>query len=152
MTGSLLRVLLLAHAGATLFMVGVIWFVQVVHYPLFGLAGTEEFPAYEQANTRRTLRVVAPVMLVEAASALLLVWVRPAGVSMTQVVAGLVLLLVIWLSTFVLQVPAHDQLTRAYSPAVHATLVQTNWIRTATWSLRGVVVLWMVWSAARGWR
>lgn len=152
MTGTLLRLLLLAHAGATLFMVGVIWFVQVVHYPLFGLAGREEFPAYEHANTRRTLRVVAPVMLVEAASALLLVWARPTGVSMTQVVAGLVLLLVIWLSTFVLQVPAHDQLTQAYSPTVHATLVQTNWIRTVAWSLRGVVVLWMVWSAARGWR
>ncbi|MFY0528690.1 hypothetical protein ACN28I_37835 [Archangium gephyra] len=26
---------LLAHAAATLFMVGLIWFVQVVHYPLF---------------------------------------------------------------------------------------------------------------------
>jgi len=150
MTGSLLRVLLLAHAGATLFMVGVIWFVQVVHYPLFGLTGAAEFPAYEQANTRRTLWVVAPVMLAEAASALLLVWFRPAGVSMTQVGAGLVLLLAIWLSTFVLQVPAHDQLSREYGAAVHGTLVQTNWIRTVMWSLRGVVVLWMVWSAAGG--
>lgn len=152
MIESLLRVLLLAHAGATLFMVGVIWFVQVVHYPLFGLTGTEEFPAYEHANTERTAWVVAPAMLVEGASALLLVWFRPAGVSMTQAAAGLVLLFVIWLSTAVLLVPAHDQLSRGYSAAVHGTLVQTNWIRTVAWSLRGVVVLWMVWSAAGGGR
>jgi hypothetical protein len=36
--------LLLANAAATFFMVGVIWFVQVVHYPLFARVGTLDFP------------------------------------------------------------------------------------------------------------
>ena len=31
--------LLILHAGATLYMAGVIWFVQIVHYPLFSRVG-----------------------------------------------------------------------------------------------------------------
>ncbi len=38
-----MELLLLGHVGATLFMVGLIWFVQVVHYPLFGHVGGEGF-------------------------------------------------------------------------------------------------------------
>ena len=33
--------LLLLHAAATLFMTGLIWFVQVVHYPLFARVGED---------------------------------------------------------------------------------------------------------------
>jgi hypothetical protein len=36
--------LLLAHAAATLFMVGVIWFVQLVHYPLFAASAGRVSP------------------------------------------------------------------------------------------------------------
>ena len=32
--------LLLLHAGATFFMCGLIWFVQIVHYPLFAQVGS----------------------------------------------------------------------------------------------------------------
>jgi hypothetical protein len=38
-----LALLLLANAAATLFMVGVIRFVQVVHYPLFARVGRPGF-------------------------------------------------------------------------------------------------------------
>ncbi len=51
---------LLVHAAATLFMTGVIWFVHVVHYPLFAGVGPELFPRYQAANTRRTGYVVMP--------------------------------------------------------------------------------------------
>ena len=73
---------LLLHLAATLFMVGVIWFVQVVHYPLLARVGTSGFEAYEQAHTRRTGWVVAPPMLAELVTAVLLLWVRPAGVQL----------------------------------------------------------------------
>ena len=48
------------HAAATLYMTGLIWFVQVVHYPLMGLTGKAEFSAYEQRHTLLTTWVVAP--------------------------------------------------------------------------------------------
>lgn len=34
MSGEIIKWLLVAHVVATLFMTGLIWFVQVVHYPL----------------------------------------------------------------------------------------------------------------------
>lgn len=57
--------LLLAHAASTLAMTGVIWFVQVVHYPLFAAVGRKGFAAFEASHRRLTTWVVAPLMLVE---------------------------------------------------------------------------------------
>ena len=37
---ALVKVIFLAHIAATLFMCGAIWFVQIVHYPLFEQVGT----------------------------------------------------------------------------------------------------------------
>ena len=55
---------LLANLSTTLFMVGVIWFVQVVHYPLFSRVGGEGFALYSKAHSRLTT-YVGPPMLVE---------------------------------------------------------------------------------------
>lgn len=143
MTDSLVAVLFLVHLAATLFMVGVIWFVQVVHYPLLARVGRAEAAGYEQAHTRRTAWVVGPPMLAELVTGVLLLWFRPAGVAPTQAVAGAALLVIVWLSTQFVQVPCHERLSRAFDPAVHRRLVRTNWIRTVGWSLRGTLVLGM---------
>lgn len=60
-----MKYVLLAHVAATLFMVGVIWFVQVVHYPLFPRVGPEKFSLYLEAHSRLTTYVVGSPMLVE---------------------------------------------------------------------------------------
>lgn len=133
----------LLHLAATLFMVGVIWFVQVVHYPLLARVGTSGFALYEQDHTRRTGWVVAPPMLAELVTAVLLLWVRPADVPLWTAGAGLALVVVIWGSTWAVQIPCHDRLTRGFDPAVHRRLVATNRFRTAVWSLRGLLVLGM---------
>ena len=71
----------LTHITATLYMTGLIWFVQIVHYPLFSRVGNAEFPAYEQRHTVLTTWVVGPPMLVEGITALILIWLRPGGVT-----------------------------------------------------------------------
>lgn len=38
--------LLPVHLAATFYMVGVIWFVQIVHYPLLEKVGTDRFSTY----------------------------------------------------------------------------------------------------------
>jgi hypothetical protein len=125
-------------------MVGVIWFAQIVHYPLMDGVGRDGFAAYERRNTVRTGWVVMPPMLVEALTGAILLWQRPAGVTEVQVWLGAGLLLAVWASTFALQVPRHSVLIRGFDPGAHRALVATNWIRTAAWSLRGVLVLWML--------
>jgi hypothetical protein len=137
-------VILLAQAFATSVMVGVIWFAQVVHYPLLAEVGQEGFPEYEFDNMRRTGWVVTPPMVVEGLTALTLIWLRPEGVLLVQVWTGLALLGVIWLSTIFLQVPKHNRLARGFDTRAHQALLATNWVRTAAWSARGLVVLWML--------
>ena len=150
MNDPIIRLLFLAHLGSSMYMVGLIWFVQVVHYPLFASVGNLEFPYYEQRHTALTTWVVAPPMLIEGATAVLLIWFRPTSVAQWSLWAGLALLGVSGLSTAVIQVPCHEILSKAFDPVVHQRLVSTNWLRTAAWSLHGGLVLWMAWSSLRG--
>lgn len=147
MNERLIRSLLLAHLGSSWYMVGLIWFVQVVHYPLFASVGTLGFASYEQQHTQLTFWVVAPPMLVEGATAVLLLRFRPASVPRWCVWSGLALLSVCWLSTAMIQVPCHQILSQGFDPVVHQRLVSSNWLRTAAWSLHGIVVLRMAWSS-----
>ena len=132
--------ILLVQLVSTLAMVGIIWFVQVVHYPLFELVGNRGFANYEQAHQFRTTLVVAPLMLTEAATAVASLWLRPEGVSPALAVGGVLLLAIIWFTTYACQVPAHTQLAKTFDTATHRWLVASNWIRTAAWTARGVVV------------
>ncbi len=146
-----MRLLLPFQLLSTLAMFGLIWFVQIVHYPLFLKVGPGFFQAYEAAHADRTTYVVAPLMLLELATAglLLLARFRPASVSFLEAWAGAALVAVIWLSTGLIQVPLHNQLQGGYSAPIIHRLVATNWIRTVAWSLRAVLVLrWAVLSMA----
>ena len=84
MNDVMLRLVFLSQIASTLYMTGLIWFVQIVHYPLLGAVGGSEFSAYEQRHMSLTTWVVAPTMLVEAGTALLLFWFRTAGVSLVS--------------------------------------------------------------------
>ena len=137
----MIEVLVVAHAAATLFMVGVIWFVQVVHYPLMARVSASEFVAYEREHRNRTTFVVAPTMLIEAVSAALLLVVVPPGLGCILPAVGIALLALIWLSTFLVQVPLHTRLAGGFDAGLHRRLVWSNWLRTVAWTGCGVLVL-----------
>ncbi|MBL8812211.1 MAG: hypothetical protein JNM43_18750 [Planctomycetaceae bacterium] len=129
------------QAVSTLYMVGVIWFVQVVHYPMFAMVGPEQFAKWEQRNVVLTTWVVGPGMLVEAITTLGLFFIPRQFVSRKVAAKGAILLGVIWLSTHFLQVPCHDKLATGFDPEAHQSLVQSNWLRTVAWSMRGLLVI-----------
>ena len=141
---------LIAHVASTLFMTGLIWFVQVVHYPLKAVVGTNAFVTYQAAHVQRTGMVVAVPMLVEAASALWMVWrPLPQGRIVLAWVA-LLILVKVWVVTAVYSVQAHQRLSSGFDRAVHRTLVGTNWMRTAGWSARSILVLWYAQTVVQG--
>ncbi|MCO4774240.1 MAG: hypothetical protein KDA24_29705 [Deltaproteobacteria bacterium] len=140
---------LLLHVAATLFMTGLIWFVQVVHYPLAARVGEAAFPAYQAAHMRMTGWVVGPPMLLELAMTGLLVVARPEGIPAWAPWLGAALLAVVWASTAFLQVPAHEALLAGSDPRLVDRLVQGNWVRTAAWTARAGLALAMVAWAAR---
>ncbi len=133
--------ILLIQILATAMMTGIIWFVQIVHYPLFTKIPKEGFTRYEQAHTVRTGWVVAPLMLLELGTALLLLFYRPEGLAKPLstspiYLAALGCLILIWLSTFLVQVPLHGVLEKQSDHRAMLLLDRTNWIRTILWSLR----------------
>jgi hypothetical protein len=134
-------VVLVVNAAATWFLTGLIWVIQVVHYPLFVHADRAGYPDFADAHGRLITPVVGPAMLAELVTAAWLVIDRPDVLPATWAWAGLILVGVIWTSTAVLQVPMHGQLSNGYDAGAHAWLVRSNWIRTLAWTARSILAL-----------
>jgi len=145
----LMELILVSQAVASGAMCGLIWFVQIVHYPLFAAITGERSREHAVENQRRTSPVVIPFMAVELATAVAIAAWPPAGVGRGTAFAGLALIAVIWLSTFFVQVPLHGRLARnGHSAAVVDLLVRSNWIRTIAWTARAILAAWMLRAAA----
>lgn len=127
------------HLAATLWMTGLVWCVQVVHYPLMSFVERSRHPHFAQQHARRIGWIVAPVMLLELATNILLA-IQPSYHQAAWRTA-LVLLACIWISTFTLQVPLHNRLAHGFDETAHRKLVLTNWIRTLLWSARSILAV-----------
>jgi len=140
------RFALFAQLGSTLPLVGLIWFVQLVAYPLFARAAAgdpQAFAAYHQEHSSRITVLVLPLMLAELLASAAWLWDRPAAVSTALAWGGFALVVVCWLATGVLAVPRHEELARGFHQQAHAALVAGNWVRTVVWSVRGALLLWI---------
>ena len=131
----------IAHLVSSLLMVGMIWTVQIVHYPLMALVGPERFTAYEAAHAPRMAGVVMLPWTVQGLTSAWLLVAPPAGVPMTLIVATAVAALVPVVVTVLASIPAHTRLSAGFDAAVHARLVGTNWIRTLAWTAHAVLAV-----------
>lgn len=140
MNGSLVATI---HLLTTFAMVGLIWFVQIVHYPMMASFERENFAAHEKEHCDRTGWVVVPLMLGEifTFALLLLEGLRSDAFLLSGLLLG-----VIWASTFLLQVPLHRALLQGWNAKAHRQLVATNWIRTTAWTGRVALLCWL-WTA-----
>ena len=148
--GDMANLVLLSQLAVTWFLAGLIWTIQVVHYPLFAAVGQDRFVAYETSHARLITLVVGPAMLLEVALAGLFLTIRPAGVPAWLAWVGAGLVGVIWLSTALIQVPAHGRLAEGFDASTHALLVGSNWIRTLAWSARALLLAWAAWLVIDG--
>ncbi len=132
-----MKTLLVAQAMSTFSLTGLIWLVQLVHYPGFAHVDADRFPDFHKMHTTRITVVVAPLMLVELVTTVAWCFQEPQRVSSW---VGLALVGTIWASTAFVQVPLHDKLSRQWSRVVADRLVRTNWVRTLAWTARSVLV------------
>ena len=136
----LIHSFLVTHLVATLLMVGIIWMVQVVHYPLMAFTGPDHAPMYQQLHVRRMAWLVTPIMIVEAISA---VWLF-LNMEGWLFAIGMLLLGAIWAVTLMVSVPSHSVLVERFDLATHQKLLSSNGLRAALWTSRGVLALSMV--------
>ncbi len=129
--------LLLANLVLSSFLTGLIWFVQVVHYPIFAKVPGSHFIAFQTTHMHTTGQVVAVPMLVELLLSVLLAFVKLPGNWQVLNYSALACVVLIWIVTFFVSVPIHNQLvTVGFSQAFIQKLVATNCIRTAAWTVR----------------
>lgn len=67
----------LANLVVTGYLAGLIWCIQIVHYPLFATVGDAAFPGYHRAHLTRISAIVAAPMVVELVLSALLIAFHP---------------------------------------------------------------------------
>ncbi|MDG1089380.1 MAG: hypothetical protein P8P37_00745 [Candidatus Marinimicrobia bacterium] len=117
---------------------GVIWTIQIVHYPSFHYIDKMSFTNFHHFHERRIAIIVMPLMLIELTTSTAL-YIN----NMSSIVFALNLLIVvlIWCSTFFIQVPIHSILSQKKDKKLIEKLVNTNWIRTFLWSMRMLLII-----------
>jgi hypothetical protein len=121
-------------------MVGVIWTIQLVHYPMLAVLSALQPATAAQDHARRITWVVGPLMAGEGFTALLLVFRRPPEIGFGTSFVAAAFLGVALLTTVVEQVPLHTALSAGHDDRSAQRLVRTNWVRTAAWTARGLVL------------
>ena len=131
------ELLLKVNFISTSVMVGVIWVIQLLHYPSFHFINEKIYIEFQHFHMQRISFIVIPVMLIELASALLLSYFFRSSLTIIL----LALLLGIWGITFIFFTNMHQKLTNGFDPSIVDKLVKINWSRTALWSLRLIILL-----------
>ena len=122
---------------STSVMSGVIWVIQLLHYPSFHFINEKKYVEFQHFHMERISFIVIPVMIIELTSALLLVYFFRSSLTIIL----LAFLLGIWGITFIFFTNIHQKLTNGYDYSIVDRLVQINWYRTALWSLRFIILL-----------
>ena len=130
--------LLVIHFAVTWALVGLIWTIQAVHYPLLKDVGQERFIAYHDRHMALITWVVGPLMLAEVSSAALLLYLGERSVLFGISLGALAL---IWGSTWLCLIPLHRKLTQGHDAPTIQRLVRANIWRTAGWTVRGLCLV-----------
>ena len=120
-------------------MVGIIWVIQLLHYPAFNFIKESDYVEFQHFHMQRISFIVVPVMILELFSAFMLVYYFRSNL----LILCLIILLVIWLITFVFFTKLHQSLLGGYDKIIVDKLVQINWSRTVLWSLRLIILIYI---------
>ena len=148
--GSWIRPLVIAHVAATLFMVGLIWTIHVVHYPLFAEVGASNYAEYQSAHVERIGLVLAFPWLLEGLTLLgvMALAVERRDLRVPAFVGAIAMAMVLVISGF-WSAPAHGELADGFDAAVHDRLMTANLVRTLAWTVCGASAVRVM---ARVWR
>lgn len=135
---------LLLWTGLIFWVLGQIWLVQIVIYPLFARVGGADYVAYHRFYSRHiSLPVILPGFAAFLTPIPLALWGPqvPGWMSTANIAGGVIGLLV----TVLLEIPRHARLEKhGKDPKVIAELIRFNWPRTLSITLQAVSTLLML--------
>jgi len=132
--------LAILHLLATGFMVGLIWTIHAVHYPLFAFV-PEPYEPFQSEHMSRITKLLVVPWGIEVFTALGLVLTAETDTQRNWSLAGGVLVVGIVAVTGLLAAPAHGRLLQRFDPEEHRQLMRVDLLRTLLWTARGGVAL-----------
>ena len=132
------------HIVATSIMVGVIWVIQLVHYPSFHYIDRNRYELFQDFHMRNISWIVFPVMSVELVTGILFIQSSIFGPINTLFFISMILLALIWFLTAALFISIHKNLSKGFNKDIINKLVNLNWLRTILWSLRIVFIFALI--------
>ncbi len=125
------------HTFSSFALFGLIWTVQLVHYPTFLYVSEGEFSKFEDFHKKAITLIVMPLMLLELLSATGLLYFEYNTIHLIN----FVIVTLIWMSTMFISVPLHNDLSDGKNEKSIEKLISTNWIRTILWSIKSGILL-----------
>lgn len=130
--------------ASTFFMVGLIWHMQIVHFPLFLIINEKQFHHYYVAHAYSSRWVIFIPMFIELLTGIgLFIW-RPEPLKTWSLGVLTGLLVFLWLYTLLVMIPMQKNLKNEYSIDMIYNVTWANWARTVAWSARGIILGWLV--------
>ena len=134
-----MNILIYISLFSNLVMVGVSLITHFVTYPSFKLIKSSIFSEFHKSYTNKMLFIVAPLMILELISSLLLVIF---DISDNNTEIGLLIsLMLIWFLTFFIIVPIHNKLTVNYNKDLNQKLIKYNGLRTIFWIIKLILFI-----------
>ena len=127
------------HFLSTSLMVGIIWVIQLLHYPAFHFIKENDYVEFQHFHMERISLIVVPVMVLELFSAFMMVYY----IQSNLLILCLIILLFIWLITFIFFTKLHQSLLGGYDKTIIDKLVRINWSRTILWSIRLIILVYI---------
>lgn len=137
--------LLLASLAFSLYITGVHWTFQLVHYPLYTRVGAREFQDYQVSHQRRILwSVRVPRLVAMALTGLLLLW-HPWGSETWELWTVFLSFVAATLISFQFIHPLQKLLSQqGYSTKLIQALTRLHWVRTILTTLSSGILLAIV--------
>lgn len=137
--------LLLINLTLSAILCGLIWTVQIVHYPSFLDVGTKEYLAFQQNHMKNISLLVMPLMLLELGMGIYLQVEHIRTHIHWLVYVATFLLLLIWIVTMFVASPLHGKLlNKGYEVQNIQKLISSNWIRTLAWTGKTAIFFYLL--------
>jgi len=132
---------LMIHIISTSIMVGVIWVIQLVHYPSFKYVNESDYIIFQKYHMSNISYIVFPVMFTELITALIILFF---GEKSLFFVLSLICLFLIWVITGVLFTKYHSILKEGKDLMIIEKMIKANWIRALLWTMRLIMILFVI--------
>jgi len=132
---------LLINLLSTILIAGILWFVQLVHYPLFNEIPAKNFINYGYYHSRKVSGIIKPLFIVDFTTLILLLILLGSNLSTNLMIVNVTIFIITIVLTQIIFIPIHQKLSKSPNSQTISQLIRLNWIRTLIWSLKVVFML-----------